>query len=67
MGDIEIPREVSETLGEIQRSGKTNMWDFNTVQALADERDDHEAVVWLEEHREEYSEILTTWDRDDLG
>jgi hypothetical protein len=67
MGEIEIPREVSETLEEIRLNGKTNMCDFNAVQAPADDREDHEIVVWLEHNREVYAEVLTTWDGDRLG
>lgn len=67
MGEIEIPREVAETLEEIRQSGETNMWDFDTVLYLADERGAHGAVAWLKKHRAAYPDILTSLGRGKLG
>ena len=38
----------------IRDTGRTNMFDVNMVQRLAFERDFHELVCWLEDHKIEY-------------
>ena len=44
---------VREQILAIRDSGLTNMFDVNTVQRLAYERDYYELVLWLEDHRKE--------------
>lgn len=52
--------KVKEQILEIRDTGLTNMFDVNTVQRLAYERDFYELVVYLEENREEYVHFILT-------
>lgn len=49
---------VREQILAIRDSGLTNMFDVNTVQRLAYERDYYELVLWLEDHRKEYAKFI---------
>ncbi len=51
---------VKEQILEIRDTGLTNMFDVNTVQCLAYERDFYELVVYLEENRKEYVHFILT-------
>jgi len=55
---------MSETVREqilaIRDSGLTNMFDTNTVQLLAYERDFYELVLYIEEHKKEYVHFILT-------
>jgi hypothetical protein len=42
----------------IRDTGLTNMFDVNMVQRLAFERDFHELVCWLEDHKIEYVRFI---------
>jgi hypothetical protein len=52
--------KVKEQILEIRDTGLTNMFDVNTVQRLAYERDFYELVVYLEENRKEYVHFILT-------
>ncbi len=52
--------KVKEQILEIRDTGLTNMFDVNTVQRLAYERDLYELVVYLEENRKEYVHFILT-------
>ena len=51
---------IKEQILAIRDTGLTNMFDVNTVQRLAYERDFYELVVYLEENREEYVHFILT-------
>jgi hypothetical protein len=55
---------VREQILAIRDSGLTNMFDVNTVQRLAYERDYYELVMWLEYHRKEYVRFILTGETD---
>ncbi len=49
---------IKKQILAIRDTGLTNMFDVNTVQWLANERDFYELVVFLEEHRKEYVRFI---------
>lgn len=51
---------IKEQILSIRDTGLTNMFDVNTVQRLAYERDFYELVVYLEENRKEYVHFILT-------
>lgn len=51
---------IKEQILAIRDTGLTNMFDVNTVQRLAYERDFHELVVYLDENRKEYVHFILT-------
>jgi hypothetical protein len=55
-----MTQTIKEQILEIRDTGLTNMFDVNTVQRLAYERDFYELVTWLEEHRKEYVRFILT-------
>lgn len=51
---------VKEQILEIRGTSKTNMFDWKTVQAIANRRGFYELVIYLEEHRKEYANFILT-------
>ena len=51
---------IREQILAIRDTGLTNMFDINTVQRLAYERDFYELVLYLEDHRKEYANFILT-------
>lgn len=51
---------IKEQILTIRDTGLTNMFNVNTVQRLAYERDFYELVVYLEENRKEYVHFILT-------
>ncbi|MEY8392582.1 DUF5049 domain-containing protein [Lachnospiraceae bacterium 45-W7] len=51
---------IKKQIEAIRRSGETNMLDVNMVQWIANRKRYYELVVYLEEHREEYTQYLLT-------
>ena len=49
---------VFRQLMEIRDSGLTNMFDTNTVQRLAYDREMYELVMYIEEHKKEYVHFI---------
>lgn len=52
--------KVKEQILVIRDTGLTNMFDTNTVQRLAYDRDYYELVVFIEEHSKEYVNFILT-------
>ncbi|MBO6209971.1 MAG: DUF5049 domain-containing protein [Schwartzia sp.] len=50
--------EIREQIMAIRDSGLTNMFDLNTVQRLANERDYFDLVLYIEEHKAEYVKFI---------
>lgn len=42
----------------VRETGRTNMFDTNMVQVIADEMEFHELVVFIEEHKSEYVRFI---------
>lgn len=55
-----MDEKVKEQILAIWDTGLTNMFDVNTVQHLAYERDFYELVLYLEDHRKEYVNFILT-------
>ena len=55
-----MDEKVKEQILAIRDTGLTNMFDVNTVQWLAYERDFYELVLYLEDHRKEYVNFILT-------
>ena len=53
-----MDEKVKEQILAIRDTGLTNMFDVNTVQQLAYERDFYELVLFLEDHRKEYVNFI---------
>ena len=51
---------VKKQILAIRDTGLTNMFDFRTVQRIANDREFYELVVYLEEHRREYAHFILT-------
>ena len=56
----DMDERVKEQILAIRDTGLTNMFDVNTVQRLAYERDFYELVLYLEDHRKEYVNFILT-------
>ncbi len=54
--------KIKEQILAIRDTGLTNMFDTNTVQRLAYDRDYYELVVFIEEHPKEYISFILTGD-----
>ena len=55
-----MTEEIREQIMEIRDSGLTNMFDINTVQRLAYERDYFDLVLYIEDHKAEYVKFILT-------
>lgn len=55
-----MTQTIKEQILAIRDTGLTNMFDVNTVQRLAYERDFYELVLFLEENRKEYVRFILT-------
>ena len=53
-------KQIKQQILAIRQTGITNMFDIHTVQALASEMGFHELVIYLEEHRKEYTHFILT-------
>ena len=52
--------EIREQIMAIRDSGLTNMFDLNTVQRLANERDYFDLVLYIEDHKAQYVKFILT-------
>lgn len=53
-----MTEKIKEQILAIRDTGLTNMFDTNTVQRLAYERNFYELVVFIEENRKEYTHFI---------
>ena len=53
-----MTEKIKEQIIAIRDTGLTNMFDTNTVQRLAYERNFYELVVFIEENRKEYVHFI---------
>ena len=51
---------IREQIMAIRDSGLTNMFDLNTVQRLANERDYFDLVLYIEDHKAQYVKFILT-------
>lgn len=52
--------KVREQILAVRATGRTNMFDINAVQIIADEMHFYDLVVFLEEHKEKYTHFILT-------
>ncbi|MCD7812344.1 MAG: DUF5049 domain-containing protein [Ruminococcus sp.] len=52
--------KIREQVLAIRDTGRTNMFDTNAVQVIANEMKFYELVVFIEEHRDEYAHLILT-------
>lgn len=52
--------KVRDQVLVIRATGRTNMFDTNTVQIIADEMHFYELVVFIEEHKDKYVHFILT-------
>ena len=52
--------KVREQILAVRATGRTNMFDTNAVQVIADEMHFYDLVVFIEEHRDKYAHFILT-------
>ena len=52
--------KVREQILAVRAAGRTNMFDTNAVQVIADEMHFYDLVVFIEEHRDKYAHFILT-------
>lgn len=57
---VTMTETIKKQILSIRDSGRTNMFDTNMVQYLANELGYYELVIFLEEHRKEYIRFILT-------
>ena len=55
-----MTEQIKEQILAIRKTGITNMFDIHMVQQLADKMGFYELVIYLEEHRNEYTHFILT-------
>lgn len=55
--------KIKEQILKIRASGRTNMFDLNMVQAVANEMEFYELVIFIEEHRDKYVRFILTGEK----
>ena len=53
-----MDEKIKEQIEVIRKTGQTNMFDINTVQRMAYERDFFELVIFIEDEREKYADYI---------
>lgn len=54
--------KIKQQIIEIAESGLTNMFDTIAVQRIANDRHFYELVIFIEEHKDEYSRFILEGD-----
>ena len=57
--------KVKEQILKVRDTGLTNMFDTRTVQKIANDMNFYELVIYLEEHKKEYSRFILTGETGD--
>lgn len=52
--------KVKDQILAVRATGRTNMFDTNMVQVIADEMHFYDLVVFIEEHKDRYSQFILT-------
>ena len=55
-----MTEEIREQIMASRDTGLTNMFDLNTVQRLAYEREFYELVMFIEDHKPQYVKFILT-------
>ena len=57
--------KVKEQILKVRDTGLTNMFDTRAVQRIANDMNFYELVIYLEEHKKEYSRFILTGETGD--
>ncbi len=52
--------KIKEQILAVRATGRTNMFDTNAVQVIANEMDFYELVIFIEEHKDLYVRFIMT-------
>ena len=55
-----MTEKIKEQILAVRATGRTNMFDTNMVQVIADEMKFYELVVFIEEHKGDYAKFILT-------
>lgn len=55
-----MTEKIREQIMAVRKTGRTNMFDTNMVQVIANEMKFYELVIFIEEHREKYADFILT-------
>ena len=55
-----MDEKVKEQILAVRATGRTNMFDTNMVQVIANEMRFYELVIFIEEHKEDYAKFILT-------
>ncbi len=55
-----MTEKIKEQILAVRDTGRTNMFDINMVQVIADEMKFYELVIFIEEHKEDYVKFILT-------
>lgn len=53
-----MTEKIKEQILAIRATGRTNMFDSNMVQVIANEMRFYELVIFIEEHRDDYAKFI---------
>ena len=53
-----MDEKVKEQILAVRATGRTNMFDSNMVQVIANEMKFYELVIFIEEHKEDYVNFI---------
>lgn len=56
--------KVCDQILAVRATGRTNMFDTNAVQAIADEMHFYDLVVFIEEHKDKYAHFILTGEQE---
>lgn len=59
-----MDEKIIEQIEAIRKTGKTNMFDVNTVQRMAFDQEFFELVVFIEDDRERYVNFILHGDKE---
>lgn len=55
-----MTKKIKEQILHIRATGLTNMFDINMVQRFANDYEFYDLVLYLEDHRKEYTHFILT-------
>lgn len=55
---VKVSQKVYDGIEAVRMSGLTNMLDRNMVQVLCNRMGYHETVVWIEENKDKYGQLI---------
>ena len=53
-----MTEKIKEQILSVRATGRTNMFDVNMVQVIANEMGFYELVIFIEEHKDDYAKFI---------